>query len=83
MKDEAIATLWPEDMQIVLRASALAVKIIALRTFRRLDGPDPQEGDARIREWCTTTGRAFVKEFVAHHDDKHERIVDALKKARE
>ena len=83
VKDETIASLWPEDVQLVLRSSALAAKIISLRTLRRLDGPGPQQGDARIREWCTTTARTFVKDFVTHHDNNHALIVDALKKAHE
>lgn len=79
VKNEATETLSNDEAMIALKGAADAARYTALRTLRQFDSDNPVVESERIKVWCESEGRQFVRRFVAEHDDNHDALLERLR----
>ena len=84
VKNEAIASLSHDDSVRVLQAAADEARASTLRTLRELTASAAEsDAKARVRAWCESEARRFVRGFIDRHEDDHGAIEDWLRRAKE
>jgi hypothetical protein len=83
VKDEAIASLSHADSVRVLTAAADEARASTLRKLRELTASAAEsEARARVKAWCESDARLFVREFIDRHEGDHGAIEEWLRRAK-
>lgn len=72
VKREATLALSPLDAQIAIKNAALAARNTALQEIRSRKNANSERELAKIYEWCETTVKPFVKNFIQKYENKIE-----------
>ena len=83
IKDEVIAALEATEAEIVLREAANAARSVALGFVRSMAGGSDATEAERLRNWCESTAKPFVRGVVVEHDTRHdlfEQVLEAAKR---
>lgn len=84
VKNEAIASLSYDDSVQVLRAAADEARAGTLRTLRELTASATESGArARVKAWCESEARLFVRGFIDRHENDHGAIEEWLRGAKD
>jgi hypothetical protein len=83
VKNEAIDSLAHEEAVIVLKAAADAARTITLQTIRKFNADGPDLEAARIRAWCGTGAKDFIRTFMNQHDRDHDKFLEGFKRSKQ
>ena len=82
VKNEVIDGLDPDEAVVVLRGAANAARTTTLETIRKLNADDSNLEAARIRAWCETDARHFIRAFLDQYDGDHDKFLERLKQSK-
>ena len=82
VKNEVIAGLDPDEAVVILRGAANAARMTTLQIIRKFDAHDSNLETARVRAWCETDARHFIRAFLDQYDGDHDKFLEKLKQSK-
>ena len=84
VKNEAINGLSEADAITVLKIAAGAARTTARRQLYGLAHANDDRGTAQaVRDWCDSSGKDFVLDFIRQHDVGHSQVIESLQRAKQ
>lgn len=82
VKNEIIESLDHDEAVFVLRVAADAARSTVLRIIRQFSADEPSVAETRIKGWCDTDARDFVRAFVDQYGRDHDKFLERLNKSK-
>jgi len=83
VKDDVITSLSYGEASATLKTAADAARRTALQKLRTFHAQDPAIEKTRIREWCGSEAKEFIRAFIDYHDNNHDDLMSRVEQARQ